>query len=175
MWMPAQEASPEAAEPGVRIRHAMGRAVMTAAGPRLDISGEQAITSGAGELLGTGQLTRGNPSLLVLQAEPYAGDLADGGPDELPQMLALAVDVTQNRPGCDVLIVPALSAYLTMDVVDAIVEHASSPGRGSRVLQARLRQVLRPEVPPAVLDDLVLFFHARRPDRSRLIFWRRRT
>ena len=47
----------------VRVRHAMGRAVSTSAGPRLDISGEQATSGSARELLGTEELTSKAPAL----------------------------------------------------------------------------------------------------------------
>jgi hypothetical protein len=141
----------------VRIRHAIGRAVTTSAGPRLDISGEQATSSSARELLGTDELTSGSPSLLVLQAEPVP-DEAMGELDDLLQKLSLAVDASQECPSCDVLIVPAIPARFAASVAQAIARHADTRRRGDpRALQAKLRQLLGSDVPPAVLDDLVLF------------------
>ena len=160
----AYQASPIAApDAPVRIRHSIGRAIKTSAGPRLDISGEQATNSGARELLGAEALTRGRPSLLVLQAEPTPDDGGVGQEDDLVEKLALAADVLASRADLDVLIVPAIPSRMTAAVAQAIAQHAATPPRGDpRVLQSELRRLLRPEVVPVVLDDLVLFANSER-------------
>ena len=141
----------------VRVRHAMGRAVSTSAGPRLDISGEQATSDSARELLGTEELTSKAPALLVLQAEPVP-DEATGELDDLMEKLALAVDVSLACPPCDVLIIPAIPARFAASVAQAIARHADTrQRRDPRLLQAELRRLLGSEVPAAVLDDIVLF------------------
>jgi len=142
----------------IRVRYAMGRAVSTSAGPRLDISGERAAAGGGHELLGADRLIIGQPSLIVLQAEPTADDLAVDDMDDLLEKLALAVDLTTARPACDVLIVPAVPARLAPTVAEVIAEHAARPRGDSRTLQRQLRARLSGLVEPAVLDDLVLFW-----------------
>jgi len=146
----------------VRVRHAIGRAVSTSAGPRLDISGEQARSGSARELLGIEELTSNAPALLVLQAEPVS-DEATGEIDDLMEKLALAVDVSLASPACDVLIVPAIPAISAENVARAIARHADRrQRRDPRLLQADLRRLLGSEVPPATLDDLVLFKNVAR-------------
>src|SRR6516165_10591969 len=85
----------EEAESPVRVRYAIGRAVSTSAGPRLDVSGERTESSSARELLGTEALSRGAPSLIVLQAEPTSEDVEAGPRDDLLEKLALAVDLLE--------------------------------------------------------------------------------
>jgi len=141
----------------VRARHAIGRAVSTSAGPRLDISGERATSGSARDLLGIEELTSNAPALLVLQAEPVS-DEATGELDDLMEKLALAVDVSLACPTCDVLIVPAIPARFAESVTQAIVRHADTrQRRDPRLLQADLRRILGSGMPPAALDDLVLF------------------
>jgi len=148
----------EEAESPVRVRYAIGRAVSTSAGPRLDVSGERTESSSARELLGTEALSRGAPSLIVLQAEPTSEDVEAGPRDDLLEKLALAVDLLEAGAAREVLIVPALPVRLAEAVARTVAEHAATrPRSRARALQASLRRLLRPEVEPAVLDDLVLF------------------
>jgi len=141
----------------LRIRHAIGRAVNTSAGPRLDISGEQDTSGSARELLSAGDLISKAPALLVLQAEPVSGEVT-GEIDDLVEKLALAVDVSEVCRTCDVLIVPAIPARFAPSVAQAIARHADTrQRRDPRLLQADLRRILGAGVPPAALDDLVLF------------------
>jgi hypothetical protein len=157
-----------AAEPLVQVRHAIGRAVATSAGPRLDVADERPGASGAGGLLGPDELGRGAPSLIVLQAEPSAEQAATGARDDLAEKLALAVDLLTAGAAPQVLILPALRADLAAKAAQSITGHAATgAGASARALQANLRDRLRPSVAPAVLDDIVLFVNVSGYNGSR--------
>jgi len=143
----------------IRVRYAIGRAVSTSAGPRLDVTGERVETSSARELLGADVLTFGRPSLIVLQAEPTPDDLAEGEIDDLLEKLALAADLTATRPDCDVLIVPAVPARLASTVAEFVAGQSTGPRHDSRLLQAQVRAHLGLMEESALLDDVVLFWN----------------
>jgi hypothetical protein len=154
----------------VRIRHVIGRAVATVAGPRVD--------EAVGNLLGPEHLMAGSPSLVILQAEPSdhwpgnasvqpaspgggfgsagasAAATRTGTVEDLPEKLALAADlVAAGTPA--VLVLPALP---TDDAITRVFrEHAARPGAlNPRALRRDLRQILKNRTPPAALDDLIL-------------------
>jgi hypothetical protein len=150
----------------LRLRHTMGRAIATSAGPRLDISGEATAVFSTEVLLDAGRLVRGRPALVVLQAEP-ADEVVDVGlRDDSPERLALAADLIEAGAPA-VLVVPALRTDLARAVIRAIAEQAAtSHGRGmdARQLRAKLgREIqMRSANPSSVLEALVLYLNPRR-------------
>jgi hypothetical protein len=115
--------------------------------------------SSAYELNGIAELSRGWPSLIVLQAEPVSEDTEAGQGDDLPEKLQLAVDLALAGAARDILIVPALPRYAAAGLGNLIATHVTTykGERRAQALQAAMRELLRPHVEPSVLDDLVLF------------------
>jgi hypothetical protein len=152
----------------LRLRHAMGRAVATSAGPRLDISGEATAVFSTEVLLDAGQLVRGRPALVVLQAEP-ADEVVDVGlSDDSPERLALAADLIEAGAPA-VLVVPALRTDLARTVIQAIATQtatwqSNSNTKDARNLRTKLRRAIKTRSADAwqVLDDLVLYLNPRR-------------
>jgi hypothetical protein len=134
----------------VRVRHAIGRAVGTSAGPRFD----------AGSLLGAGELTRGEPALVILQAEP--ADDWDSGLFDLSGQLELAADLTEAGTPA-VLLLPALpDSALESVAVTISREYLTRPGSDPRTLRDALRMAVPRDGAASVLDDVVLFVNATR-------------
>jgi len=147
----------------IRFRHAVGRAVATSSGPRLDVSREAGEAVSAAQLLGVEQPVVGRPALVILQAEPTAeavdADLSDDGPERL----ALARDLIEAGVPA-VLMLPALQAELA-DAVDAVIASRLAALARGRLRPRRLRAEIRGAIPrhvePRVLDDIVLFLNPR--------------
>ncbi len=142
--------------------YAMGRAVATSAGPRLDVSGEAATIASADELLDAEHLVLGRPTLVVLQAEPTDEVVDISLRDDSPERLALAADLIEaGAPS--VLVLPALRTDLARAAVETIAAQTASPQiNDARFLRAKLRRALKRHVEPSVLDDIVLFLNPRR-------------
>jgi hypothetical protein len=177
-WEPvyAEHYASAPAEPA-QVRHAIGAAVSTSAGARLEVG--SGYPDAGPRLLGTEELRAGDPSLIIIQAEPTAdaepgiesGDaagLADEQADqqaaqELELQLALAVDLIRSAAAPAVLLLPALPAAHSGPMAEAIAGYARTAGTTKRpdpgALQAELRALLRPSVEPTVLDDIVLFIN----------------
>jgi hypothetical protein len=150
--------------PGPRVRHVIGRAVPTSAGPCMNVSGESRAGRGA-TLLAVGDLARGRPLVVVLQAEPADGqgtgtvrryDLAD--------KLRLATSLLDDGVPA-VLILPALPVRLAREVALIVTAFAETPGRSAEDIQVALlrplREAIMRQVEPSVLDDIILFLNAR--------------
>jgi hypothetical protein len=164
---------PRASSAGmVAIHHVIGRAVPTAAGPCMDISGEPAAgpsaasTPGAGRLLGARDLKVRQPGIIILQAEPVAlsiGDFPLTQPDDQPEKLALAAELAQDGAPA-VLVLPILPDSIADEIAQAVAGHASRRpgGHKAAALLTRLRAIITPHVPPPVLDDVVLFLNENR-------------
>jgi hypothetical protein len=154
--------SPGTEDLPLRLRHAVGRALATSAGPRLDVSGEATAISSANQLLDAEHLVRERPALVVLQAEP-TDELVDLSlQDDLPERLALAADLIEAGVPA-VLVLPALPIDLARTAMETTAAYAASPQiEDARLLRAQLRRALNPHVEPAVLDDLVLFVNSGR-------------
>lgn len=135
----------------LRLRHAIGRAVITAAGPRLDVG-----TPNEPPLMGPEDLADGQPLLVILQAEPYLPGDEQRLFSDLPEMLALATYLmTDGTPA--VLIIPPLP-FAGSVVLAELMRHAKAGLVAEpRVLRRDLRQAARQDkVPAAVLDDFIL-------------------
>lgn len=153
--------SDEADESRVRIRHAIGRAVVTSAGPRLDISGDVTDMTGARELLGTEMLTRGQPSVIVLQAEPVTEAIGIELIDDLPEKLELAADLIEAGTPA-VLIVPAVPAEQVDAIAKAIAKHAKRRrGYDGLQLRSKLWWSLSGSSDRSMRDDLLLLRNPR--------------
>jgi hypothetical protein len=166
----------------VAIHHVIGRAVTTAAGPCMDVSGEPAgvpsavsgssaaaSTPGAEWLLGARDLKVRQPGIVILQAEPVA--LAIAGfpltpPDDQPEKLALAAELAQDGVPA-VLVLPVLPDSIADEIARAVAAHAGryEGGHQADALLTRLRAIITPQVPPPVLDDIVLFLNEARGRR----------
>jgi hypothetical protein len=149
-----------------RLRHAIGEAVRTSAGPRLDVSGAAAKRGGGGgELLGPRQLVQGSPAIVVLQAEPITGSMSDEsaqGFREMSEWCELAVDLIEARTAA-VLILPPLRASLARLVNQTIAGHVRTRrGDDARLLLHKLRRTVKDTADSAVCDDFVLFLNPRR-------------
>jgi hypothetical protein len=174
---------PRASSAGmIAIHHVIGRAVTTAAGPCMDVSGGPAAapsapsgpaapasTPGAGELLGARDLKARQPGIIVLQAEPVAlaiGDFPLTPPDDQPEKLALAAELAQDGAPA-VLVLPVLPDSIADEIAQAVAAHAArhEGGRQAGALLARLREIIAPHVPPPALDDIVLFLNEARQRR----------
>jgi hypothetical protein len=167
---PASESPASQAEAGqvrAQVRHAIGAAVTTVAGPRIQVDAQPG--DDGTRLLGAEELRFGDPSLIIIQAEP-GSTLADSpqAADELTVQLQLAVDLIMSAAAPAVLLLPALRPEHIAPTAGAIARYAAAAGRAApaarpdpRKLQAELRALLRPDVPPALLDDIVLFTNDR--------------
>jgi hypothetical protein len=171
---------------GAQVRHAIGAAISTSAGTRLQVTAGS--SAGQGQLLGPEEFRIGDPSLIIIQAEPtsdYIGPVSphmpsvsrETGPTDieyaesqavydLQAQLTLAVDLILSAAAPAVLLLPALPAdnVVQVEVGNAIARYASNTGNSAasrpadpRRLQAELRALLRPTVRPQTLDDIVLF------------------
>jgi hypothetical protein len=142
----------------LRLRHAIGRAVATSAGPRFDMTGEATDVASARELLGTERLVRGRPALVILQAEPTDEAVDVGLSDDAPERLALAAELIEAGVPA-VLTLPALQADLVRETAQLTSGlRVMDPER----LRAEIRHAIKGHVEPSVLDDIVLFLNDRR-------------
>jgi hypothetical protein len=154
----------------IRVLHVIGRAVSTSAGPCMDTSGPGAASAaapagslavgpGAASLLGAQELQQGQPGLVVLQAEPASGAIGDAPPADQAEKLALARELALDGIPA-VLLLPALPAGPAYQVAQAITRDSWGGRSGdARDLLSRLRKIVKPHVPPPVLDDIVLFLN----------------
>ncbi len=148
-----------------RLCHAIGEAVRTSAGPRLDISGAAARRNGGVQLLGARQLTQGSPAIVVLQAEPIIGSTSGEsgqGLREMSEWCELAVDLIEARTAA-VLILPPVQTSLARLVEQTIAWHVRARrGDDARLLLRRLRRTAEGTAYSAVCEDFVLFLNPRR-------------
>jgi hypothetical protein len=157
---------PRGAEDVIGLRHVIGRAVDSSAGPVMDISGGAgAATTSAGEgslrLHGVIELKHGQPAIVVLQAEPAPDDtIGPEPPDDQAEKLRLGVELARDGVPA-VLLLPVLPASIVAGLAQIIATHANgAPGGDAQRLLSRLRAAIAPHVPPPVLDDVVLFLNA---------------
>jgi hypothetical protein len=149
-----------------RVRHVIGRAVETSAGPCIDVSGDSGAGTARRETLReVTDLTRGRPVVVVLQAEPLGEeDSGTGRHYDLEDKLRLAMALTDDGVPA-VLILPELPASLAREVARTVTAFAAAPGLSGNDVQATLlrplRTVLMRHVEPTVLDDIILFLNAR--------------
>lgn len=139
------------------INHVIGRAIDTSAGPRFESHADPA--GGARRLLGSAEFGTGAPVLIVLQGAPVAEEAEAFAGDDLPEKLALAVDLINAGAAPAVLLVPAVPAILATKVGAAIAVHERKSRKEPRRLQKRLRKILAPTVSAALIDDLVLYMN----------------
>jgi hypothetical protein len=146
----------------VGVRHVIGRAIATTAGPRLDVRGEAASASGTAELLDARRLLDSRPALVVIQAEPTDQRVDAGLQDDAPERLALAAELIENGAPA-VLVVPVLPVALALIVPRAAVAYGPGapgwphPAAAARLVAMRIRLDLLEHVEPSFLDDIVLF------------------
>ncbi|HLJ99409.1 MAG TPA: hypothetical protein VKU39_05815, partial [Streptosporangiaceae bacterium] len=146
------------------VLHVIGRAVATSAGPRLDVAGEAASSSGTAELRDPRGLLEGRPAFVVIQAEPTDQQVEAGLRDDTPERLALAAELIESGAPA-VLVVPALPADLALAVASAVaVWDRTDPATAARRAASVVRRGLRDHVEPAFLDDIVLFVNGGRGD-----------
>jgi hypothetical protein len=148
---------------GPRVRHVVGRAVRTSAGPCMNVSGD----SGPGRaayLLAAGDLIRDHPLVVVLQTEP-AGEEGVGTvrPYDLADKLRLATALLEDSVPA-VIVLPTLPAYLAREVARIVTAFADAPGLSGKdvgvTLLRPLRTAIAPHVEPGVLDNIILFLNA---------------
>jgi hypothetical protein len=151
----------------VDLHHLIGRAVSTAAGPAMDISGDAfeppagSAGSGGRDVVGVQDITAAAPLLVILQAEPAPGA---GGSSEPPadqqEKLALAADLVTDRVPA-VLLLPAVPASIAEEIARTVNTAATARRGDAQRLLARLRDMIAPHVPPQALDDIVLFLNEK--------------
>lgn len=158
----------------VCVRHVIGRALTTSAGPQVDVGGSAGLSdrnrkSGWSAdpqepvLLDTEYLTRGQPGLVVLQAEP-AENLTRSIPgmlDDQPEKLALAADLMEAGTPA-VLILPVLPGDRLEAIAEIIHRHVKARrAEDARAIHRELRKTLG-GAGNDVLGDVVLFVNVRR-------------
>ena len=158
--------------PAIRVRHVIGRAVTTSAGPQVDAGGSAGLSEGTREsessvgrggpvLLDTEYLTRGQPALVVLQAEPSEVPSAPGMLGDQPEKLALAADLMEAGTPA-VLILPVLPGDRLEAIAGVVHRHVNSRrAEDVRALRHELRETLG-GVGRDVLGDIVLFVNVKR-------------
>jgi len=165
---------PQAVSHWIGVRHVIGRARTTSAGPQIDVSGSAALGAGKREsgwsiglqgaaLLDAEYLTRGKPALVILQAEPSENlnRSTQHMRDDRPEKLALAVDLMEAGTPA-VLILPVLPGDCLEAIAGVIHRHVNSRrAEDARVLRHELRTTLD-GVGRDVLGDVVLFVNAKR-------------
>lgn len=132
----------------------------------MDVSGgSRSGTIRDGTLLPVAGLTRGRPTVIVLQAEPADDEVAGTGRHhDLADKLRLATALMDDAvPG--VLILPELPASLASEVARVVNAFADAPSPAGEYIQAGLlrplRELIARRAKPAVLDDVILFLNAR--------------
>jgi hypothetical protein len=178
-----QSAPPQptkAHNPAIRVRHVIGRAVTTSAGPQIDVGGSAGLSDRNREsgwstdrqgpvLLDTEYLTGGQPTLVILQAEPSEnltrstpGMLDTAGMlDDQPEKLALAADLMEAGTPA-VLILPVLPGDCLEAIAGVIHRHVNSRrAEDARMLRHELRETLG-GVGQDALGDVVLFVNVKR-------------
>jgi len=161
----------KAGSSAVRVRHVIGRALTTSAGPQVDVGGSAGLSDRKREsaspqgpvLLDTEYLTRGQPGLVVLQAEP-SENLTRSIPgmlDDQPEKLALAADLMEAGTPA-VLILPVLPGDRLEAIAEVIYRHVNSRQAGdARLIRRELRKTLG-GAGKDVLGDVVLFVNVMR-------------
>ena len=172
-----QSAPPQPAKddsPAIRVRHVIGRAVTTSAGPQIDAGGSAGLSEGTREsessvgrggpvLLDTEYLTRGQPALVVLQAEPSESliPVVLRMLGDQPEKLALAADLMEAGTPA-VLILPVLPGDRLEAIAGVVHRHVNSRrAEDVRALRHELRETLG-GVGHDVLGDIVLFVNVKR-------------
>jgi hypothetical protein len=157
---------PADAHPSTGLLHVIGRAVATSTGPVMDVTGETTTETFTPRLLGATELAATRAAIVILQAEPVPGDtIASGPPHDQTEKLLLAAELTADGVGA-VLLLPLLPASTTAEVARILTAHFEQRAAdGPQALLTRLRTAIAPNVPPPVLDDVVLFLNAAN-DRS---------
>ena len=151
-------------DPGPRVRHVIGRAVRTSAGPFMNVSGESRLGRGA-TLLAVKDLTRQHPMVVVLQAQPADEEGAGAVQHyDLEDKVRLAMALLDDGIPA-VLILPVLPARLAREVARLVTAFADAADRSGQDVRATLLRPLRAaithHVEPAVLDDIILLLNAR--------------
>ena len=156
------------------VRHVIGRAGTTSAGPQIDVGGSAGLGDRKREsawsirlqgavLLDTEYLTRGKPCLVILQAEPSENLTRStrGIRDDQPEKLALAVDLMEAGAPA-VIILPVLPGDCLEAVAGVVDRHVNSRrAQDARVLHHDLRKTLN-SLGKDVLSDVVLFVNVKR-------------
>jgi hypothetical protein len=136
----------------VQLRHVIGRAVATSAGPAMEVSGQ---------VLNEAELRNGEPQLIVLQAEPIDGDVGAEPPADQPEKLQLGALLIESRVPA-VLLLPVLPASIAQVISETVMKHArQGQALDFQRLLSNIRKVIMPHVHPQVLDDVVLFLNER--------------
>ena len=148
----------------VRVRHVIGRAVKTSAGPCMDVRGT-AQPARSGTLLTVTELARGHPLVLVLQTEPVSGEDASAARnDDLADKLRLAAALIEDGVAA-VVALPPLTPSCVHEVTRTVAKFADAPGLSGGSVRAALLRPLRQAVAgyaePAVLDDVIMFLNGR--------------
>lgn len=156
---------------GVALRHVIGTAVATSAGPVMEVVDATAPGTRAGDipplappqLLGPLELAAGQPAIVVLQAEPAPGaTVGTEAPDDQAEKLELGAALSADGVPA-VLLLPVLPDTIATQVAEIVTGHLKGRlDRSPQFLLTRLRGVIAPHVAPPVLDDVVLFLHADR-------------
>jgi hypothetical protein len=172
-----RSASPQPTTAGnsaICVRHVIGRAGTTSAGPQIDVGGSAGLGDRKREsgwsiglqgavLLDTEYLTRGKPSLVILQAEPSENltRSTHGMRDDQPEKLALAVDLMEAGAPA-VIILPVLPGDCLEAIARVIDRHVNSRrAQDAQVLHRDLRKTLN-SLGKDVLSDVVLFVNVKR-------------
>jgi hypothetical protein len=157
---------PTGPHPSIGLLHVIGRAVATSAGPVMDVTGETTTETSARRLLDATELAGTRAAIVILQAEPVPGDtIASGPPDDQAEKLLLAAELAADGGGA-VLLLPVLPAGITAEVARILAAHIQPRvADGPQALLTKLRTEIAPHIPPAVLDDVVLFLNVPN-DRS---------
>jgi hypothetical protein len=164
----------KAGSSAICVRHVIGRAGTTSAGPQIDVGGSAGLGDRKREsgwsiglqgavLLDTEYLTRGKPALVILQAEPSENltRSTQGMGDDQPEKLALAVDLMEAGAPA-VLILPVLPGDCLEAIAGVIDRHVNSRrAQDARVLRHELRKTLD-SVGKDMLSDVVLFVNVKR-------------
>jgi len=120
-------------------------------------------TGRGGNVLTAGQLTRGRPLAVVLQAEPATGDGAVRRYDFADRIQLANALLDDGVPA--VLVLPVLPARHASEVAQAVAAFANAPGLPGEGVRAALLRPVRAAVArqagPAVLDEIILFLNAR--------------
>jgi hypothetical protein len=156
---------------GIAVRHVIGRAVATSAGPVMSVTGEASSGTTASaepmEFLGVRELTLPAPGIVVLQAEPTASDtIGATPPDDQAEKLKLAAELAQDGIPA-VILLPVVPGSIAVELAQVIIAHAKDQrGVDPLTLLRQLRAAITPHVPPQVLDDVILILNERSPART---------
>ena len=146
--------------------HVIGRAVVTSAGPAMDVTGPYPYFTASdveATPLDVTELELPQPAMVILQAEPASDDTAGADPpdDQAGKLRLGAALAADGIPA--VLLLPVLPATIADELARIITEHARlGLDADARLLLTRVRAAVAPHVAPPVLDDIVLFLNVAR-------------